>query len=68
VNVSETPGHGKERWLVPWQAAILWGVSPRTLRAWAAAGKIRAQKTLGGHRRYAESEISAIIAELAEVA
>lgn len=64
-----TPGYDdSERWLFPAEAARLFHVSPRSLRAWAKAGKISAQRTLGGHRRYPESEIRALVAKLAEAA
>lgn len=65
----ETPEHQDgTRWLKPAEAAGLFGVDPRSLRNWARAGKINAQRTMGGHRRYLESEIRATIAALAEVA
>lgn len=51
----------EDRLLLPRHAARLFGVDPRTLRQWAEAGKIRAQRTLGGHRRYRESEVRALI-------
>ena len=34
------------------KAARFLGVSPDTLRRWEAAGKIRVERTSGGHRRY----------------
>jgi excisionase family DNA binding protein len=39
-----------------------------TLRDWAESGKIASVRTLGGHRRYRESEIRALLAELGAVA
>jgi predicted site-specific integrase-resolvase len=36
------------------------GVVTRTLANWHRAGKITAQLTLGGQRRYPESEIAAL--------
>ncbi|HLI28700.1 MAG TPA: helix-turn-helix domain-containing protein [Chloroflexota bacterium] len=45
-------------WLSIRQAAARLGVSPATLRLWTAAGKIHAQVTAGGHRRYAAAEIA----------
>jgi excisionase family DNA binding protein len=35
-------------------------VSPSTLDRWAAAGRITFRRTLGGHRRYRESEVRAL--------
>jgi DNA-binding transcriptional MerR regulator len=43
----------------------LYGIAPSTLRLWAQSGKIRAaQRTAGGHRRYAESEVLALVAAM----
>lgn len=46
--------------LMPGVAARRAGVVVRTLANWHRAGKISAQVTLGGHRRYPESEIRAL--------
>ena len=32
-------------------------VDPKTVTRWARAGKLTSIKTLGGHRRYRESEV-----------
>lgn len=56
----------EDRLLPPAKVADLFGVDPRTLREWAAAGKISSRRTLGGHRRYRESEVRALLADLAE--
>lgn len=40
------------------KAAKLLGVSRDTLRRWEKEGKITSQRTLNGHRRYSQSEIS----------
>ena len=37
------------------------GVHPSTLRQWADAGKIPAVRTPGGHRRFAESDVRALL-------
>ena len=49
---------GRERFLLPSEAARLLGVATSTLRRWAEEGKIHSGTTIGGHRRYRESEIS----------
>lgn len=55
--------------LPPVMVRKLYGITPSTLRAWAAAGKIQvAHRTLGGHRRYRESDIRSLLAELEAVA
>lgn len=38
-------------------------VSPKTVARWATAGRISAVRTLGGHRRYRESEALALLKE-----
>ncbi|WP_066636731.1 IS607 family transposase [Desulfolucanica intricata] len=42
------------------EAAKLLGVSVSTLRRWESEGKIRTQRTKGGHRRYTIEELSGI--------
>jgi excisionase family DNA binding protein len=49
---------GRERFLLPSEAARLLGVATSTLRRWAEEGKIHSGTTIGGHRRYRESEIT----------
>lgn len=56
------------RWLLTAEAAAILKVHPHTVARWAREGKINTQRTLGGHRRYQESEIRALIADHAEVA
>jgi excisionase family DNA binding protein len=43
--------------LTPAEVAALFRVNPKTVTRWARAGKITAIRTLGGHRRFRESEI-----------
>lgn len=43
--------------LTPAEVAALFRVDPKTVTRWAQAGKISSVKTLGGHRRYRESEV-----------
>ena len=47
--------------LTPAEVAKLFRVDPKTVTRWAKAGKITAIRTLGGHRRYRQSEIQALI-------
>lgn len=37
------------------------GITPQTLRRWDKAGKIVAKKTVGGHRRYDDSDINRVL-------
>ena len=43
--------------LTPAEVAALFRVNPKTVTRWARAGKITAIRTLGGHRRFRETEI-----------
>ncbi|MGP6171962.1 helix-turn-helix domain-containing protein [Microbacterium sp. A204] len=49
-------------WLTPGVAAAALGVDIRTVSRLADRGEIRAIRPTGGHRRYAEQDIAAIIA------
>jgi excisionase family DNA binding protein len=43
--------------LTPAEVAELFRVDPKTVQRWAKAGKLTSIRTLGGHRRYRESEV-----------
>jgi excisionase family DNA binding protein len=43
--------------LTPAEVASLFRVDPKTVTRWAKAGKLTAIRTLGGHRRYRQSEV-----------
>ena len=43
--------------LTPSEVATLFRVDPKTVTRWAKAGKLSSIRTLGGHRRYRESEV-----------
>lgn len=47
--------------LTPGDVAKLFGVDPKTVTRWATAGKLDAQRTLGGHRRYRADEVFALL-------
>lgn len=47
--------------LTPAEVAALFRVDPKTVTRWAQAGKLTAIRTLGGHRRYRESEVSRLL-------
>jgi excisionase family DNA binding protein len=49
------------RLLTPAEVAALFRVDPKTVTRWAQQGKIRSIRTLGGHRRYSESEVQAFL-------
>jgi excisionase family DNA binding protein len=46
-----------ENLLTPSEVAALFRVDPKTVTRWAKAGKIGSIRTLGGHRRFRESEV-----------
>lgn len=48
--------------LKPAEVATMFRVDPKTVTRWAAAGKLTSIRTLGGHRRYRESEVRALLA------
>ena len=50
-----------ERLWTPAEVAALFRVDPKTVTRWAQAGKLTAIRTLGGHRRYRESEVSRLL-------
>ena len=52
---------GAENLLTPSEVATLFRVDPKTVTRWAKVGKLTAIKTLGGHRRYRESEVKALL-------
>lgn len=47
--------------LTPAEVAALFRVDPKTVTRWAKAGKISSIRTLGGHRRYRESEVRSLL-------
>ena len=61
------PVHGNESdvLLTPAEVASLFRVDPKTVTRWAKAGKISAIRTLGGHRRYRETEVLSLLNESA---
>lgn len=54
--VSET-----EPLLTPAEVARIFRVDPKTVTRWAQSGRIGSIRTVGGHRRYKESEIKALL-------
>ena len=51
----------QEKLFTPSEVATLFRVDPKTVTRWAKAGKLTSIKTLGGHRRYRESEVKALL-------
>lgn len=49
--------------MTPGEVARLFGVDPKTVSRWADAGKLPALRTLGGHRRYRQEHVRALLAD-----
>jgi excisionase family DNA binding protein len=50
--------------LTPTEVASLFRVDPKTVTRWAKAGKLTSIRTLGGHRRYKDSEVKALLNDI----
>ena len=53
--------HDPEPLLTPAEVASMFRVDPKTVTRWAKAGKLSSIRTLGGHRRYRESEVRELL-------
>jgi excisionase family DNA binding protein len=49
------------RLLMPGEVAALFRVDPKTVTRWAAAGLIPSIRTPGGHRRFPEHDVHALL-------
>jgi len=56
----------QELLLTPSEVATLFRVDPKTVTRWAKAGKLTSIRTLGGHRRYKESEVKALLNKITQ--
>lgn len=52
--------------LTPAEVASMFRVDPKTVTRWAKSGKLTSIRTLGGHRRYRETEVKALLAGISE--
>ena len=50
-----------ENLLTPGEVAQMFRVDPKTVTRWAAAGRIGSIRTPGGHRRFRELEVNALL-------
>ncbi len=50
-----------DRLLTPGEVASIFRVDPKTVTRWAAAGRLSSIRTPGGHRRFRESEVQALL-------
>jgi excisionase family DNA binding protein len=58
-----TPAPTGGRWLTIQEACAFLGVDQSTLRRWSDSGKVPVFRTPGGHRRYAEADLRALVGE-----
>ncbi len=58
----DDPENLATRWITLGQACKLLGVNESTLRRWADAGHVRSFRTPGGHRRFSEEDLRALVA------
>lgn len=57
----------RDKLLTPGEVAALFRVDPKTVTRWAAAGRIHSIRTPGGHRRFFESDVRALLEQGAPV-
>jgi excisionase family DNA binding protein len=55
-----------ERLLTPVEVATVFRVDPKTVARWAAAGRIKCIRTPGGHRRFRQAAVMALLDGAAE--
>ncbi|HET7036698.1 MAG TPA: helix-turn-helix domain-containing protein [Thermomicrobiaceae bacterium] len=58
---AEAAGAAGGRWLTIHDACAFLGVDQSTLRRWSDSGKVPVFRTPGGHRRYAEADLAALV-------
>ena len=59
---AQLPTQASTSLLTPGEVAVMFRVDPKTVTRWAKAGKLTSIRTLGGHRRYREAEVRALLA------
>lgn len=57
----DVPNGAKDRLMTPGEVASIFRVDPKTVTRWAAAGRIGSIRTPGGHRRFREGEVRALL-------
>ena len=57
MNATPHAGH----LLTPGEVAEIFRVTPKTVSHWADAGRLPCVRTPGGHRRFRESEVHALL-------
>ncbi|MEP7054836.1 MAG: BldC family transcriptional regulator [Actinomycetota bacterium] len=51
----------RERLMTPGEVASLFRVDPKTVSRWAMSGRIPSVRTPGGHRRFRETDVRALL-------
>jgi len=64
MSTTEVRADDAEQLLTPGEVAALFRVDPKTVTRWASAGRIGSIRTPGGHRRFRETEVRALLAAL----
>lgn len=50
-----------DRLLTPGEVAAAFRVDPKTVTRWAAAGRLPSIRTMGGHRRFRQSDVKKLL-------
>ena len=50
-----------DRLLTPREVASMFRVDPKTVTRWAQEGRLSCIRTLGGHRRYSENQVTELL-------
>jgi excisionase family DNA binding protein len=56
----------EDRLLTPAETAAMLEVDSKTVSRWEKAGRLASVRTLGGHRRYYEDQVRALLRDRAE--
>lgn len=51
----------RDRLMTPGEVASLFRVDPKTVSRWAISGRIPSVRTPGGHRRFHETDVRALL-------